>query len=45
MTMRLLNGAPPDDGAVEDECWRLLLSEGTAQACQLVGITRKTGYR
>jgi len=31
---------------VESRYWQLLLSGiGTVQACQLVGITRKTGYR
>jgi IS30 family transposase len=31
---------------VESRYWQLLLSgTGTVQACQLVGITRKTGYR
>jgi transposase, IS30 family len=31
---------------VESRYWKLLLSgTGTVQACQLVGITRKTGYR
>jgi hypothetical protein len=31
---------------VEDEYWRLILSGvGTVEACRLVGIARKTGYR
>lgn len=31
---------------VEDEYWRLIMDRvGTVEACRLVGITRKTGYR
>jgi DNA invertase Pin-like site-specific DNA recombinase len=32
--------------AIEDEYWKLILDGvGTAEACRLVGIGRKTGYR
>ena len=32
--------------AVEDAYWQLIMAGvGTVEACQRVGITRKTGYR
>jgi hypothetical protein len=32
--------------SIEDEYWQLILARvGTVEACKLVGIGRKTGYR